>query len=75
MIIIRVRKRIGVHSLEAENVIQLKANTVTIVEQRNEAEVETGAEGCDPEAMTVIVAEARSTIGTESRGTGEEEGH
>lgn len=74
-IIIKVRKRIDVHSLGVENVIQLKANTVTIVEQGNEAEVGTGAEECDPEAMTVIEAEARSTIDTESRSTGEEEGH
>lgn len=75
MIIIKVRKRIDVHSLEVGNAIQLKANTVTIVEQGNEAEVGIGAEECDPEAMTVIVAEARSTIDTESRSTGEEEGH
>ena len=74
-IIIKVRKRIDMHSLGVENVMQLKANTVTIVEQENEAEVGTGAGECDPEAMTVIVAEARSTIGTENRSTGEEEGH
>lgn len=74
MIITKVRKRIDAPSLGVENVIQLKANTVIIVEQGNEAEVGTGAEECDLEAMTEIAAGARSTIDTESRSTGEEEG-
>lgn len=73
-IIVKVKKRIDVHSPGVENAMELKVNTVTIVEQRNEAEVGTGAEECDPEAMTEIAAEARSTIDTE-RSTGEEEGH
>lgn len=74
MIIIKVRKKIDVHSLGVENAMSLKANTVTIVEQETEAEVGTGAEECDLEAMTEIAAGARSTIDTGSRSTGEEEG-
>lgn len=74
MIIIKVRKKIDVHSLGVESVIQLKASTVTTVEQGNGAEVGTGAEECDLEAMTEIAAEARITIDTENRNTGEEEG-
>lgn len=75
MIIIKVRTKTDVHSLGVENVMSLKANTVTTVEQRNEAEVGTGAEECAPEAMTETAAEARSTIGTGSRSTGGEAGH
>ena len=74
-IIIKVRTKTDVHSLGVENVIQLKANTVTTVEQRNEAEVGTGAEGCALEVMTEIAAEARSIIDTKNKSTGEEEGH
>lgn len=38
-----------------------------MVEQEKEAELGAGAEGYDPEAMTELAVEARSTTDTETR--------